>query len=316
MVVVDVATGETDGEPFKIAGKDNNKKTIPQPEPVLEAFKKIINRKPLKGFQQHGYILQCDNGQEFKGVFKKYVNDTLHVRIRYGLAGRSRQQAYAESRNKSIGRALFHKMTQEELITGQTNTEWVDYLPTVIKAINKYLAHRKKPKPSHTPYITKKTILLDIGQEVRLALNKPKSALGRNLSGNFRATDIRWDMEPKKITNIIINDDQPPLYQVDNMATAYTRNQLQPITTTEHRLPENPNLLKLIPNKTNPKKQEYENTFIVYKIKGKKKSGNRVYYQVQWKGFPQEKDWTWEPKTTFMRNETLREMVEKYENSL
>lgn len=87
-------------------------------------------------------------------------------------------------------------MTQEELITGQTNTEWVDYLPTVIKAINKYLAHRKKPKPSHTP-------------------------------------------------------------------------------------------------------------FIVYKIKGKKKSGNRVYYQVQWKGFPQEKDWTWEPKTTFMRNETL-----------
>ena len=57
--------------------------------------------------------------------------------IRRGRPGRHRQQAHVESRNAIIGRMIFYKLHQEELKTGKTATAWTQYLPTIVKIINK-----------------------------------------------------------------------------------------------------------------------------------------------------------------------------------
>ena len=57
LVCVDVGSGYTDAEPLK----ERDAKA------VLDAYKKITSREPLKGCPH--YILQTDNGSEFYGVF-------------------------------------------------------------------------------------------------------------------------------------------------------------------------------------------------------------------------------------------------------
>ena len=166
LVVVDISTGYTDAEPLKTR----------EAATVLAAFKKITNREPLKGCPT--YLLQCDNGVEFKGVFAKYIQ-SLGVGIRYGKVGRSRQQCYVEQRNKVIGQALFHTMIAQELLTEEECKQWTKRLKVVIKALNTYVKERTPvavPAKS-TPYIPKGTILLSVGQPVRIMLDKPEDLL-------------------------------------------------------------------------------------------------------------------------------------------
>jgi len=132
LVVVDVSTGKTDAEPLK----ERNA------EAVLKAIKTIFNRKILI---EPKYILQTDNGSEFKGVFKEYFKNK-GILIRYGKVGRSRQQAYAEARNKTIGKTLIERQIAQELITNEFSTEWTEFLPDIIKEINEQQAKKHKQK--------------------------------------------------------------------------------------------------------------------------------------------------------------------------
>ena len=87
---------------------------------VLNAYKKITNREPLKGCPH--YILQTDSGSEFRGVFATHIKKQ-GIYQRYGNVGRSRQQAFAEQRNKVIGQALFTRMLGQELLTDVEDTQ-------------------------------------------------------------------------------------------------------------------------------------------------------------------------------------------------
>ena len=84
---VDINTGYTDAEPIKERDAES----------TLKAFKKITSREPLKDAPK--YVLQTDGGSEFKGVFHTYVIKK-GIAHRFGKAGRSRQQAVVEQRNK------------------------------------------------------------------------------------------------------------------------------------------------------------------------------------------------------------------------
>ena len=90
-------------------------------------------------------MLQTDSGAEFKGVFATYVKK-LGVAMRYGVPGRSRQQALVESRNKTIGQALFHRMSAQEILTDEQSNHWVKRLPVVLKVINEYQKERQKKR--------------------------------------------------------------------------------------------------------------------------------------------------------------------------
>lgn len=283
LVVVDISTGFTDCYPLK-------SRTAKE---TLEAMKKILLRNPLKGGPK--YKLECDNGSEFKKEFRKYFEDKDIV-IRYGKPGRSRNQAFAESRNNTIATKLFQRMTAEELINGEKSVEWVDDLPIIVNAINKYLKKNSRKVPSDIDtYTTQDTILLDTGDKVRVMLDKPQEATGDKIGNQrFRATDIRWNPKISTVTNVIFGEG-PILYQVDDKPTSYTYNQLQFVRDTEKKPPTS--VLR---------------KYLVEKIVGKKMQNNKIYYEVQWKGFPNKKDNTWEPKTELIKNPLIKKLIDDY----
>lgn len=294
LVCVDVGSGLTDAEPLKERDA----------AAVLAAFKKITSREPLKNSPT--YILQSDSGSEFKGVFAKYIN-SLGVSIRYGKAGRSRQQAYVEQRNKIIGQALFHRMTAQEILTEEQSNHWTSRLKVVIKAINKYIAEKKPattPK-SREPYIPKGTIMLSVGQPVRVMLDKPEDTFQNKLHGTFRSSDIRWSRAISHVSNIIIDDNEPILYQLDGKPSpAYTFNQLQVVDVDNLQAPRGDLVVEGTPS-----------TFVVQAIKDKRKEKNKIEYLIQWKGYPDPTTYTWEKRTELLQKPKIKAMIEKYDNT-
>jgi hypothetical protein len=220
LVVVDIATGIVDAEPLANKSQDD----------VLKAFQQIYKRKILTIPKA---LLQVDQGTEFKGNVANWFSDN-NVMIRRGQAGRHRQQANVEAKNKIIARALFLDMHEKELETGETVTDWVENLPQVIKIINNHTKKTKKHK--YEPFKDtdircdgKSCTLLKKGTKVRRILDEPRDpGTNTKLIGKFRATDTRWENKERKIEGVILHPDQPPMYQISGMHNVlYTREQLQ-----------------------------------------------------------------------------------------
>lgn len=286
LVVVDVATKITDAEGMK----DRDAKT------VLKAFQTIFKRKILPAPK---YLLQTDSGKEFDAKETKKYFHSIGVSMRFGKPGRSRMQALAEARNKTIATALFMRQTANELETGEQDTEWSQFLKPLIKEYNQFIKDKKPVKESSEPNINNKTILLEVGQKVRVMLDKPRSALDEKLHGNFRATDIRWNTKISTITNVIIAPSQPPLYQIDNNPSpAYTYNQLQTVDDNQEQ-------------KTNIPDGRY----IIEKVVDERKNGRLTEYKVRWKGY-EEKDDTWEPAKKLLANINFKQMIQDYKDSM
>jgi hypothetical protein len=194
-------------------------------------------------------------------------------------------------------------MTGQELLTNETSKEWVNRLKVVIKAINQYQKTKKPKIESKDPYIPDKTVMLSIGQTVRVQLNKPVDTFSNKLHGTFRASDIRWSRKLSKITNIIIDNAEPLMYQVDDKPTSYTFNQLQVVDEKKIKEPEGISTIEGKPT-----------TYIVKAIKGKRKEKGKIQYLVQWKGYPKESDYTYEPKTELIKNPLVKELITEFEN--
>lgn len=227
LVVVDIGSRKTDAEPIK------NKRN----ETVLKAFKKIYARKVLSLPKK----LEIDDGSEFKGTVSRYFKDN-NVNIRVAKPGRHRQQAIVERKNQTIGKALHTAMSGQQLLTGKISRRWTHILPELIKAINNI--PRKKQK-----YIDKPTcegdscVLLDIGTKVRVLLDNPIETTGQKLAGRRRSSDIYWDPQIREIVNVVLQPNQPAMYQLNAIKkehkklgrepVMYTKNQLQPVQKNE-----------------------------------------------------------------------------------
>jgi len=73
---------------------------------------------------------------------------------------------------------------------------------------------------------------MPIGQNVRVKLDYPiNAATGKKLIGKFRETDIRFSKEIYKIIDVILQPNQPVMYQLNNnkQMTLYTLFQLQKV---------------------------------------------------------------------------------------
>ncbi len=273
LVIVDPSSGITDAEPLT---ELNSSET-------LKALKIIFKRGILK---MPKYKLQTDGGPEFKKDFRKYLNDK-GVIVRYGKAGRSRSQAFVESRNKEIAKALFMLMTSKELLTSQINKEWTSYLPHVVKYLNRnmkrsrILSDKLNANKSQEINLNDKTIILDVGTKVRVSLDKPRSVLMKQLSGyHFRATDIRHDPQIRTISKIILQPGQPVLYNIDNKNyPAYTYNQLQIVNENEEAPPAS--LVK--------RKDINTDTFTINKIIQYRVHNRKKQYLVSFKGYKKKK---------------------------
>ncbi|MBS1738545.1 MAG: hypothetical protein JSS98_18335 [Bacteroidetes bacterium] len=295
LVVIDIsARGLTDAYPFKILNAQS----------VLEGFKTIFARGILPAPK---YSITLDKGAEFNNqTIKKYFNDK-GIFISYTQTGRSRQLSFVEQRNKVIARALFMRMTSQELLTDEASLHWTQELPKLIQAINEHALKAKAVKFSDIPNINKNTILLSIGTRVRLQLDKPREVYqNQKLSGKFRATDTRWTPDIYVVCDIILDGGQPPLYRVEDMdgkimKPAYTYNQLQVVNSTEQAPP--PAVIRGEPTQ-----------YIVKDIVGKKITKGKVFYKVRWKGYKEEDD-TWEPSSELTKIPKVNKLIQKYNQS-
>lgn len=296
LVVVDIGSRLLDAEPLQ------DKKT----SSVKTGFERIYKRAILKIPQ----ILSVDGGTEFKAEVKKYLNDK-DIRVKINKPGRHKQQALVERYNQIIGAYLFKRMTAQELLTSQPSVEWVDYLPSLIKYINKKATTRRKKAISKQKFdnfpTDKTTEILQIGTKVRVKLDHPiNAATGEKLSGRFRTTDMRWDPRPRIIKEVLLKPYQPVLYLLDDPKKnsefekiGYSRNELQVISKNETHYKGR----DIIAGK--PK------TFIVDQILGKKKIKNKVYYKVSWVGYDDPKDQTYELRSKLL--EDVPDVVKEYE---
>ena len=277
LVVIDGASRSLDAEPLK---------TKTQSE-VLSAFKKIYKRKYLNIPKD---MLHVDAGREFQGKVKKYF-ENRNVIVRVAKPGRHRQQCLVEWLNGVIGDIVNRYMLIQESQTGNKSTSWVKIIKKVISELNKkYFRKIDKSKISKSPnYGNDTQDLLEVGTKIRIKLDKPQDYLtGKRLHGKFRKGDIRWEPKIRKIRQIIMRPEQPPMYLVSGIKnTAFTRKQLQTIDT---------------------EKEYKESKYIVEKILGKRKYKNRIQYLIKWKGY---KKHTWEPRTNLIKD--IKDMIKQYE---
>lgn len=122
-VIVDLANNEFDIEPIK------NK----EPSTILKAMKKCFTREYIK---EPKFTIKTDSGNEFKGVFKKYLYDEsiLH---KVALPHRHTSMSSVESLNRQLGRLFNGYMNKKEIESGKPYKNWTDIVPTVRKMLNK-----------------------------------------------------------------------------------------------------------------------------------------------------------------------------------
>ena len=272
LVVVDLATGKTDIKPLK-------SKTSKE---LLDAMKKIYKGKYLK---QPDY-LEVDAGSEFKDVFSQYYKTRLHLRVKE--SGRHRQQSVVETRNALVSRVLNKRMVGQEINTGLNSTEWINFLPKVIEAINDNYAVKATHMNGGDDLrgSTNALHILQVGTNVRVQLDNPQHHFtGRRLHGGFREGDIRWTKTVNPITQIYLRPDQPPMYKVgENGNVAYTKNQLQLVHANEVRPSVN-----------------LQEKHVVEKLVSRFKKDNKIYFKVKWKTG----DTTDEPRTNLIKDVPL-----------
>jgi hypothetical protein len=274
LTVIDISTRQLDAEPLK--SKLANE--------VLKAFKKIYNRKWL---QSPTVRLEVDDGNEFKSVVKDYFINDIGVLVKVGQPGRHRQQCYAEKANQALQEPLIQRMTAQEMLTGETSTEWSQDLPIMVKKLNEKWQRQPPPIPRGAPKLTSINELLPEGTKVRVILDEPISVLGKKLHGKFRTGDIRWDPEIRTIKKLILSPEQPPMYFVNGphgklgvSRCAYTRKQLQVVPKNENPPPDS--VIRGEPKR-----------YVPEKILKQRTQKGQLQYLVKWERYPKSKA-TWE----------------------
>jgi hypothetical protein len=181
-------------------------------------------------------------------------------------------------------------MYAHELLTGELNREWVAQLRDVVNKINERYSHppftdKQLDARFGDPWKQKQKII-PIGSNVRVALEEPRDVTNAKLAGKFRKTDPRWTTIQYKVEDYVMEPHQPMLYKISiptkpNQRVAYTAQRLQVVKPDEEEPP--PSVIR----------GEHK-TYVVKELMGKRKYKGRIQYLVRWKGYPQEKDFTWE----------------------
>ena len=226
LVVVDVATSKMDAIPLK------NK----TPQDIITALKKVYITHNILEFP---YVLQFDNGSEFKVDLKKYLNEH-GVSIRYTKTNRHRQNSVVEARNKVLGTLILKFQAMKELETKKKSTEWHKYIDEFVAFIN---TKSINPNPinmsidilGNTKKKSDDIEILSLNQKVRKILDYPVNAHNnKRTDSKFKVGDIRWSKDIYLIKHIILNPNMPPMYMVNKLnqedkidnTVAYTINQL------------------------------------------------------------------------------------------
>lgn len=289
LVVVDLATNNVDAEPLLSKSSDE----------ATKAIQKIYKRKYLS----KPHTLEVDDGTEFRGEFKDYFSN---IELRVKRTGRHRAQANVEGMNSIISNLLQRMMIKESIIKRREFGDWVTNLPTVIKVINEYFSHKPiEIDAKEAPPTCKgdSCNILAVGTKVRIILEVPVEFTSKKRQiGKFRVGDTRWENKIRHITQIFMRPANPPMYKVDDIDVAYTKNQLQVVEANEKA----PKKVKI---EVVPCAGSSDGIQEVQEVIGKKKIGNKVHYNILWS----DGEKSYEPRTGLIAY--IPELIREYENN-
>lgn len=242
-VIVDLATNLFDIEQLKTKN----------PDEILKAMKKCFTREYVK---KPEYTIKTDSGNEFKGVFQKYLYDES---IFHKVAPANHHEGMGNIDNlcKQIGRIIMAYLNKKELETKKKYNDWLPIVPIIRKELNEYRDNSKNlpkklnsyeyPTPNDTiEYsIKKKDEILTfhkpikskfkIGDWVYHYLDHPENALGKKQNTKQRrAGDFNFSRTPLQIEKIFVYGSKGPLYR-------YKLNSINNVSFTEKQLMKAPN---------------------------------------------------------------------------
>ena len=284
LVVVDIASGDTDGEPLEFHKGWKG----PTSRDVTDAIIKIYKRKNLSTPK----LLITDSGREFLDVPFQNFLEKNSISWKKAIGGRHRQVGMVERRNYTIGRAIMMKQFAESMITQKETVHWVKEFPKLMFFVNQRFHHKPQTDAElykkHGDPWKEKQVMLPLGTEVRTMLTEPKDFKERGIKGHFRAGDARWTQDTHKINDYVFDPHAPILYKLNEKLkphehVAYTRQQLQVVGRNEEDVP------ATITTNTSGE-------FAIKKLIDKRVTGNKTEYKVWWKGYPKE-DATWQFKS-------------------
>jgi hypothetical protein len=280
LVIVDLALPRyIEARPLKNLQSENVKKA------VLDIYAKSkYLKKPL--------FLELDRGAEFAGNFKDYfITKCILV---YKRSGRKRQQSVVETANQILQKYLFRQMLSNEIYLDGDELvgDWVDNLQDLLYLINHVKTEKMKNNEYTHPH-SKRAIMskncklivgegetldiIPIGTPVRVILDEPRNIQGIKEHGKFREVDLRWENKNRKVEQILLRPNQPPMYLISGIKNAsYTKQQLQIIPKDE--------ILYNIESITK---------FKIEKLVKTRKYKNKIQYLVKWLNYS-DKDNTWE----------------------
>ena len=284
-VVTDIGSGLTDCRAIKTRDGAT----------VLEA---IVNIYHKEKYLKQPLRIQVDAGSEFFDTLNYFRKNGVGVRV--AATGRHKQQACVEYMNKIIGEAILKLQLNNELATGETDKNWVTYLPDILKFINDHAKATKKVLPKQDDEADvecegSECDVLDVGAMVRVKLDYPKDIHETRLHGVFRTGDFRWSLKPAKIEKVLLFPNQPIRYVVEG----YTKNTFAKWELKPYVKPTEMNLTNGL--------------FIVEKLLERVTEKNQVFFLVKWKGFDASYD-SWEPRKKMLA--AVPQMVKDLEKSL
>ena len=285
LVVSDVGARVVDAYPLK-------SKTAAE---VVKAFKILYEHHDIL---KYPLFLTVDNGSEFKGEVAAFCRNH-DISLKRNRVGRHRQLGVVERKNQTIGKIIHQLIHKDELETNQKSSQWVKYLPLIIKSINKIVTSKVKPYQSIAnnkvaPRVSgNSSKLLSVNDRVRVVLDEPYGH-----GTKFRSGDIRWDKQTHDIEYVLLKPNQPPMYMVDGIDNvAYTKNQLQVVTPNEQKI----NKLNVAGNR----RHEIE-TILGHKIVKK-----HIEFLVKWKDLPKTQA-SFEPRSSLIGD--IKRLILNYES--
>ena len=155
------------------------------------------------------YSITTDAGSEFKGVSKKYMYDES-IFHKVTNPGKHKQLASIDRLIDQLDALFIGVANNEEQRTGKQVLKWTHNIPEIRELLNdvrrKDLSNHEDGLPAPTT-INKKGIIqpkFKEGDLVHVKLDRPTDARGVLQTGKFRTGDLRYDIKPRRITQVLV----------------------------------------------------------------------------------------------------------------
>jgi len=248
---------------------------------------------------------EVDAGTEFAGA-KAWLR-AQKVTVRVALPGRHTQQRAVENLNLALGKAIARRQLSEELLTDRPSRQWVADLAPMVVAINtKWLRAPIAPVDGLTPAADKGMAQYEIGDRVRVQLDRPQDFSGKTLAAGqgktgFRSGDMRWDPVVRPVIRIYWKPGQTTRYGVEGIGNvAYAPWQLQRLTGKQSF----PLAAEVVRGK--------QTSFIPLELHDKRQANGRVEFLVEWRGFPLPGDYSWQTRVELVKSTEGARLVRSY----